>query len=85
MLITMSPDFFANHLLSLGIDVVRASTFPPLPFRAAVDPGILTPADKAPRRCWPAVGDPPESRAPAVAGGAGNAESAVAPGLVLVG
>ena len=47
MLITMSPDFFANHLLSLGIDVVRASTFPPLPFRAAIDPaGIITPADK---------------------------------------
>jgi phosphoserine phosphatase len=43
----MSPDFFANPLLSLGVDVVRASTFPPLPFRATVDPaGILTPADK---------------------------------------
>lgn len=47
MLITMSPDFFARYLLELGIDVVRASTFPALPFAAAIDPaGILTPADK---------------------------------------
>ena len=47
MLITMSPDFFANHLRGLGVDVVRASTFPPLPFTADVDPElILTPADK---------------------------------------
>jgi phosphoserine phosphatase len=70
MLITMSPDFFANHLLSLGVDVVCASTFPPLPFRAAVDPaGILTPTDKVrlaeserrahglPRRACVAYGD----------------------------
>jgi phosphoserine phosphatase len=47
MLITMSPDFFARHLHGLGVDVVRASTFPPLPFAAAIDPaGILTPEDK---------------------------------------
>lgn len=47
MLITMSPDFFANHLHTRGLDVVCASAFPPLPFRAPVDPaGILNPADK---------------------------------------
>ncbi|MGZ4176029.1 MAG: HAD family hydrolase [Solirubrobacteraceae bacterium] len=47
MLITMSPNFFAEHLGARGIDVVRASRFPPLPFAAGVDPdGILNPADK---------------------------------------
>jgi phosphoserine phosphatase len=47
MLITMSPDFFADHLTRYGIDVVAASRFPPLPFAAALDPtGILEPADK---------------------------------------
>ena len=47
MLITMSPDFFAEHLGERGIDVVRASRFPPLPFAAPIDPvGILNPADK---------------------------------------
>jgi phosphoserine phosphatase len=47
MLITMSPDLFANHLLELGIDVVAASRFPALPFSAPIDPaGILEPADK---------------------------------------
>ena len=47
MLITMSPNFFADHLGARGIDVVRASRFPPLPFAAPVDPaGILNPADK---------------------------------------
>ncbi|MFG2001456.1 HAD family hydrolase [Spirillospora sp. NPDC048911] len=45
--ITMSPDFFARHLLDLGFDEVIASRFPPLPFTAPLDPaGILTPADK---------------------------------------
>jgi phosphoserine phosphatase len=45
--ITMSPDFFARHLLDLGFDDVVASRFPALPFRDALDPGgILTPADK---------------------------------------
>ena len=47
MLITMSPDFFAGHLLERGIEVVRAAAFPPLPFAAPIDPaGILNPADK---------------------------------------
>jgi phosphoserine phosphatase len=45
--ITMSPDFFATHLLAWGFDDVVASRFPPPPFRSAVDPAaILTPADK---------------------------------------
>jgi phosphoserine phosphatase len=45
--ITMSPDFFARHLLDLGFDQVIASRFPPLPFTAPLDPdGILTPDDK---------------------------------------
>ena len=70
MLITMSPDFFAAHLGDRGIDVVRASRFPPLPFAAPVDPsGILNPADKVrlteaereaqglPRRACVAYGD----------------------------
>lgn len=47
MLITMSPDFFADHLGDRGIDIVRASRFPPLPFAAPIDPtGILNPVDK---------------------------------------
>lgn len=45
--VTMSPDFFAAHLLEWGFDTVVASRFPALPFAAAVDPGeILTPHDK---------------------------------------
>ncbi len=45
--ITLSPDFFASHLLDAGFDDVVASRFPPLPFAAAVDPaGVLSPADK---------------------------------------
>lgn len=45
--ITMSPDFFARHLLALGFDDVVASRFPALPFREPLDPdGILTPHDK---------------------------------------
>ncbi|MFC4053635.1 HAD family hydrolase [Actinomadura syzygii] len=45
--ITMSPDFFAHHLLDLGFDHVIASRFPPMPFTGTLDPtGILTPADK---------------------------------------
>ncbi|WP_328595152.1 HAD family hydrolase [Actinomadura macrotermitis] len=45
--ITMSPDFFARHLLDLGFGEVLASRFPPPPFAAPLDPaGILTPADK---------------------------------------
>jgi len=45
--ITLSPDFFASHLLNLGFDDVVASRFPPLPFMQPPDPaGILTPLDK---------------------------------------
>ncbi|TDD61555.1 hydrolase [Actinomadura rubrisoli] len=45
--ITMSPDFFARHLLDLGFDDVVASRFPPPPFTAPLDPaGVLTPGDK---------------------------------------
>ncbi|MFD0534183.1 HAD family hydrolase [Actinomadura luteofluorescens] len=45
--ITMSPDFFAHHLLDHGFDDVVASRFPPMPFTGTLDPaGILTPADK---------------------------------------
>lgn len=47
VVITMSPDFFARHLLELGFDEVVASRFPALPFAEPLDPdGILTPADK---------------------------------------
>jgi phosphoserine phosphatase len=47
MLITMSPNFFAEHLGVRGIDVVRASRWPAPPFAAPIDPaGILSPADK---------------------------------------
>ncbi|MFB9838084.1 HAD family hydrolase [Actinoallomurus acaciae] len=46
--ITMSPDFFARHLLDLGFDDVAASRFPALPFLEPLDPAkILTPDDKA--------------------------------------
>jgi phosphoserine phosphatase len=70
MLITMSPNFFADHLGARGIDVVRASRFPALPFAGPVNPaGILNPADKVrlaeeeraalglPRRACVAYGD----------------------------
>lgn len=47
LVITMSPDFFANGLRELGVDEVAASRFPPLPLTSIPDPaGILTPADK---------------------------------------
>lgn len=47
VVITMSPDFFAVRLRALGFDDVVASRFPPLPFRAPLDPdNVLTPADK---------------------------------------
>ena len=47
LVITMSPDFFAEGLRELGVDEVAASRFPPLPLAAVPDPaGILTPADK---------------------------------------
>jgi phosphoserine phosphatase len=45
--ITMSPDFFARHLLDQGFDHVVASTFPPLPLTGPlVLDGILRPDDK---------------------------------------
>lgn len=47
VVITMSPDFFADRLSKLGVDAVVSSRFPPLPFSSAPDPrGILSPADK---------------------------------------
>lgn len=47
LVITMSPDFFADGLRGLGVDEVAASRFPPLPLTSIPDPaGILTPADK---------------------------------------
>ncbi|WP_043619132.1 haloacid dehalogenase-like hydrolase [Nonomuraea candida] len=47
VVITMSPDFFARHLLELGFDDVVASRFPPPPFLEPLDPAnILTPRDK---------------------------------------
>lgn len=50
VLITMSPDFFAQHFARWGMEVF-ASAFPPPPFRRPLaEDGILTPADK-PRLC----------------------------------
>lgn len=47
VVITMSPDFFARHLLDLGFDEVVASRFPALPFAEPLDPAnVLTPDDK---------------------------------------
>lgn len=47
VVITMSPDFFARHLLELGFDDVVASRFPAPPFAEPLDPAnILTPDDK---------------------------------------
>ncbi|MEV5754004.1 HAD-IB family phosphatase [Actinoallomurus sp. NPDC052308] len=47
VVITMSPDFFARHLLDLGFDEVVASRFPALPFVEPLDPAnVLTPQDK---------------------------------------
>lgn len=45
--ITMSPDFFAQHLTTWGFDTVVASVFPALPFVDMIDPArILTPEHK---------------------------------------
>ncbi len=47
LVITMSPDFFANHLASMGACTVSASRFPAPPFSGELDvSGILTPQDK---------------------------------------
>lgn len=47
MLITMSPNFFADLLGARGIDVIHAAAFPPLPLVEPIDPArILNPTDK---------------------------------------
>ncbi|MET9504240.1 HAD-IB family phosphatase [Streptomyces sp. NPDC006622] len=47
IVVTMSPDFFADGLRAFGADDVVASRFPALPLRTGPDPeAILTPADK---------------------------------------
>lgn len=47
LVITMSPDFYANLLVEYGFDEVAASRFPALPFsEPLVTRNILTPADK---------------------------------------
>ncbi|MFF6885661.1 HAD family hydrolase [Streptomyces sp. NPDC012421] len=47
VVVTLSPDFFADRLRGLGVDAVVASGFPPPPFRTAPDPArILVPEDK---------------------------------------
>ena len=47
LVVTLSPDFFADLLLAEGVDEVVASRFPAVPFVAPVDPaGILDPIDK---------------------------------------
>jgi phosphoserine phosphatase len=47
IVVTMSPDFFADRLRAYGADEVVASGFPSLPLCTAPDPGrILSPADK---------------------------------------
>ncbi|PSK96309.1 phosphoserine phosphatase [Murinocardiopsis flavida] len=47
LVITMSPDFYAERLLEYGFDRVAASRFPVLPFSEPLDSRrILTPADK---------------------------------------
>ncbi|WP_328916101.1 MULTISPECIES: HAD family hydrolase [unclassified Streptomyces] len=47
VVVTMSPDFFADLLVGAGADEVIASRFPPLPLAGPPDPaGILVPEDK---------------------------------------
>jgi phosphoserine phosphatase len=47
LVITMSPDFFADGLRVFGVDEVAASRFPALPLSSIPDPAwILTPDDK---------------------------------------
>ncbi|PWB82713.1 MAG: hydrolase [Methylocystaceae bacterium] len=47
LVVTMSPDFFADLLTGVGVDKVVASKFPALPFTSEPDPSsILSPADK---------------------------------------
>jgi phosphoserine phosphatase len=49
MVITMSPNFFADHLVDFGFDVIHASPFPPLPFDEPVDPTSILTVDDKPR------------------------------------
>jgi phosphoserine phosphatase len=45
--VTMSPDFFAHHLMAIGLHAAEGSRFPDVPFRHPIDPnGILAPATK---------------------------------------
>lgn len=47
IVITMSPNFFAERLKKFGVAEVYSSTFPPLPFAGPIDVSkILTPDDK---------------------------------------
>lgn len=47
IVITMSPNFFADRLRKFGVAEVYSSTFPPLPFNDPIDVSkILTPNDK---------------------------------------
>lgn len=47
LVVTMSPNFFADFLLTKGVHEVRASSFPPLPItQLPHEHDILTPADK---------------------------------------
>ncbi|WP_329549043.1 HAD-IB family phosphatase [Streptomyces sp. NBC_01356] len=47
VVVTLSPDFFADRLAAFGVDEVVASRFPTLPLTTAPDPaGILAPGGK---------------------------------------
>lgn len=46
IVITMSPDFFANHFLELGFDAVLASKFPRNDTEPLIFEHILSPRDK---------------------------------------
>ncbi|GAA3083835.1 hypothetical protein GCM10020000_82610 [Streptomyces olivoverticillatus] len=62
VVVTMSPDFFADGLRDLGVDEVVASRFPPPPFRTAPDPaGILSPSTRS--GPWTGSARPPPSTA----------------------
>jgi phosphoserine phosphatase len=49
IVITLSPHFFAEHLVDFGFDRVYGSPFPPLPFTEPLDTSILHWADDKPR------------------------------------
>ena len=47
LVVTLSPNFFAERLQNLGVDEVVASRFPSLPFSCELElEGILSPSDK---------------------------------------